>query len=224
MAWACSRPEPAGQVDGTLDGTVFITAPVGGVVVTAYRYDKQSCALGAEITHFDPTTADGAFHLDPGIYFWPGGPCRARQRRIRTRNPPPGHPSPGMQRRRYARPITHGCCGRHAELQLSAVCRQTDSATIVGGWGELAECAQRPRSKPRCPMARVLELLSRRCSFSSKIISELDYSSWCSPSTLNPAEAPYGTWQALRAGRSRNLQGISLSSSRAWRPTRQREA
>jgi hypothetical protein len=73
LAVGCTKPmPPPGQVHGTIDGWVYLTAPVGGVVVSAYAYDPQSgMPMGAELGQSAPTTPDGAFHLDLGIYFGP---------------------------------------------------------------------------------------------------------------------------------------------------------
>lgn len=70
-ATGCSAFEPAGQVQGTIDGVVTLTAPIGGVIVTAYPYAPDTGTPGAEIAHSDPSGPDGAFHLDLGIYFGP---------------------------------------------------------------------------------------------------------------------------------------------------------
>lgn len=70
----CSRkpPSSAMQVAGTIDGFVYLTAPVGGVVVTAYPIDLETGMVSDQVlAQSAPTTADGAFHLDLGIYFGP---------------------------------------------------------------------------------------------------------------------------------------------------------
>ena len=64
-------PQPAGVVDGSLSGIVYFTAPVGGVVVTAYSYDPKTGEKGTEIARSDPTMPDGSFKVDLGIYFGP---------------------------------------------------------------------------------------------------------------------------------------------------------
>jgi hypothetical protein len=69
--YGCGSFEPAGDVNGTIDGVVVLTAPVGGVVVAAHAYDVATGALGAEVAHSDPTGPDGQFHLDLGIAFGP---------------------------------------------------------------------------------------------------------------------------------------------------------
>jgi hypothetical protein len=71
-AGGCGEPTPSSeQVGGALTGFVYVSAPVGGAVVTAYVYDSQTGALGREVAHSKPTAADGLFLLDLGLYVGP---------------------------------------------------------------------------------------------------------------------------------------------------------
>jgi hypothetical protein len=62
------RPADTGTVNATLDGSVFVTGPVNGVVVSAYALDLDQGAEGALLAQSMPTDDSGAYHLDLGSY------------------------------------------------------------------------------------------------------------------------------------------------------------
>jgi len=69
---ACAgRPTEQGAVNATLDGNVFVTGPVEGVVVSAYALDLDDGAQGSLIAQSMETDDHGAYHLDLGTYHGP---------------------------------------------------------------------------------------------------------------------------------------------------------
>ncbi len=69
---ACSENTGTGKyVHGSLDGVVVLSAPAGGMLVTAYAYDETTGDRGVEVAHSDLTDEQGTFHLDLGIYSGP---------------------------------------------------------------------------------------------------------------------------------------------------------
>jgi len=70
-AQACSGKSAGAPANGTIDGVVVVTAPVTGAVVTAYSFDPDTGARGAQLASSEPTAEDGAFHLDLGIHYGP---------------------------------------------------------------------------------------------------------------------------------------------------------
>src|SRR5262249_38282767 len=65
------RPAAQGTVNATLDGNVFVTGPVAGVVVSAYALGLDDGAQGALVAASAPTDDAGAYHLDLGSYHGP---------------------------------------------------------------------------------------------------------------------------------------------------------
>jgi hypothetical protein len=64
---ACSnRPADPAMVQATIDGNVFVTGPVAGVVVSAYALDLDDGSQGGLIAQSMPTDDSGAYHLDLG--------------------------------------------------------------------------------------------------------------------------------------------------------------
>jgi hypothetical protein len=66
FASTAGRPAAEGSVNAALDGTVFVTGPVAGVVVSAYAVNLDDGAAGALIAQSTPTDSAGAYHLDLG--------------------------------------------------------------------------------------------------------------------------------------------------------------
>jgi hypothetical protein len=64
FALSCSRRELT-SANTQLAGWVYVSGPVTGAVVRAYRLD-EGCERGAEVAHSEPTGADGAFTLPLG--------------------------------------------------------------------------------------------------------------------------------------------------------------
>src|SRR5262245_45904215 len=69
---ACNEvPKPVGPVEGTIAGVVYISAPVGGVIVSAYGYDHGTGEKGMLIAQSETTGADGHFVVPLGVYYGP---------------------------------------------------------------------------------------------------------------------------------------------------------
>src|SRR5262249_36774550 len=66
-AWA-SRPVDSGMVNATIEGRVFVTGPVAGVVVSAYALDMSDGARGDLVATSTPTDESGAYHMDLGSF------------------------------------------------------------------------------------------------------------------------------------------------------------
>src|SRR5262249_44395224 len=62
------RPAEQGTGNATLDGVVFVTGPVAGVVVAAYGLGLDDGAVGSLIAQSPPTDDSGVYHLDLGSY------------------------------------------------------------------------------------------------------------------------------------------------------------
>jgi len=62
------RPGEQGTVNATLDGSVFVTGPVAGIVVSAFGLGLDDGAQGVLIAQSKPTDDSGAYHLDLGSY------------------------------------------------------------------------------------------------------------------------------------------------------------
>lgn len=67
----CHPVPPGTPASGTISGAVYMTAPIGGVVVTAYSVNPATGALGDAIGSSSPTAADGSFSIDLGVYYGP---------------------------------------------------------------------------------------------------------------------------------------------------------
>lgn len=64
---ACTNsPNPVGDVNAMIDGRVYLTGPVAGVIVTAKRLDVTTGAIGEDLAAAAATDATGAFHLELG--------------------------------------------------------------------------------------------------------------------------------------------------------------
>lgn len=68
---ACGGPAPNGQVNGTLSGTVTVTGPTAGVVVSGYELDLETGRRGDVVAQSEPTGPDGAFQLELGKHEGP---------------------------------------------------------------------------------------------------------------------------------------------------------
>ena len=72
MLLSCTgRPAGEGSVNAMLDGAVFVTAPVAGVVVSAYALDLDDGAPGGLVAQSMPTDESGGYHLDLGSFHGP---------------------------------------------------------------------------------------------------------------------------------------------------------
>lgn len=70
--FACSsRPADVGTVNATLDGRVFATGPVAGVVVSAYALNLDDGSPGDLVAASTPTDESGAYHVDLGSFHGP---------------------------------------------------------------------------------------------------------------------------------------------------------
>src|SRR5262249_57130728 len=76
LAAACNHV-PSQRVNGSIDGVVYLTAPVGGATVTAYALDPQTgqtidpqtkMPAQTELGHSAPSGGDGSFHVELGGY------------------------------------------------------------------------------------------------------------------------------------------------------------
>ena len=73
LASACGggRPMEEGTINAGIDGYVYVTGPVTGVVVSAHALALDTGAEGAALGESDPTDSSGAFHVDLGNYTGP---------------------------------------------------------------------------------------------------------------------------------------------------------
>src|SRR5262245_52894219 len=69
MLGCAEKPVPRGAVNAGIDGTVFVTGPVAGVVVSAYELDLQTGAQGKLVGQSMPSDDLGAYHIDLGNHF-----------------------------------------------------------------------------------------------------------------------------------------------------------
>jgi hypothetical protein len=75
MSWAlllsCGADDNLVQVKGTIDGYVYVTGPVSGAQVSAFKLDLATGQAGELVATSEPTDELGKFHLDLGIKFGP---------------------------------------------------------------------------------------------------------------------------------------------------------
>src|SRR5262249_38153768 len=71
LAACASRPVDSGMVNATIEGRVFVTGPVAGVVVSAYALDMSDGARGDLVATSTPTDESGAYHMDLGSFHGP---------------------------------------------------------------------------------------------------------------------------------------------------------
>lgn len=69
---ACSNgPTVNGDVNAVVDGVVWMTGPVAGVVVSAYNLDLTTGTQGGLVAQSKPTSEAGAYHIDLGNHIGP---------------------------------------------------------------------------------------------------------------------------------------------------------